>query len=512
MLHLPEDVQLCVVEQLSTETLTGPEHYNAWNAAIKTLSSLCLTSRRMCMLAQPLLYRGFVRMLKMRMTLDGDNIGVKATEMLELFIRTLLDRPNLANQVWSIRLQELDDGDIDSDEQGFCCDDEYETPEMPDQITRTPDETFLNNCLDSTRRVSAPGADSEDHGWHDVWRSDLAEGKDSAATALLLTLVPNLRHLDIESFKMTYSWHFTMLVKQFFGGASWAKYEKGSEIPSFRFVNSIPLPQKLLPVLSPLERLTFRRDEYRSGWGIELYMCMMYISTLKSFSLIGMSYFFNHPSATYHMPLLKHLRYLRIQNVNSDPIGLFLDTLAKRVDTLERLELVIPFENEHEEDDVHFANRFDLRQLSKLRSSEINQTILFPHSSPENPNFSDLLPTSLESLVVREVDANFATALSNFVEQKDHENPPRLRYIELVETEEFANSTLEENQTAETLEIDHAAWSAVRAELIEMCLDVGIRYKIWSEVAKVFADEKDYKDWPERVKNHFRAGITLSSS
>lgn len=270
MLHLPEDIQLCIVKQLSTEVLTAPEHHNAWKTATKTLASLCLTSRGMCALAQPLLYRNFVRVSEILEpdTVHGiiyDDIGAKATETLELYIRTLLDRPSLANQVWFIRLQERADEERD-DEYDFgqsvpCCSEVCETFQRPEKTTRILDETLLNRCLDSTRRIAALDSELEGHDWHDAWRSDLARGRDDAAIALLLTLVPNLKYLDIQSFHSTFSQHFGMLVKQLLGVASWVKDERSfsANVPSFKLVTSMPFPPPSLPFLAHLEGVTLRK-------------------------------------------------------------------------------------------------------------------------------------------------------------------------------------------------------------------------------------------------------------
>lgn len=527
MLHLPEDIRLCIVEQLSTENLTAPEQHDARRIATQTLSSLCLTSRRICAVALPILYRTLVRMSKVYKTdpVHGsvyDDIGGKATETLELFIRNLLDQSSLASHVWFVRVQEREDegqeDDTDSELQFSCCPDDYElerfetpsqTMETPCQTTETriktariPDEALLNSFVDSTRRIPALDPESADYGWHDTWRSDLARGMDNAAIALLLTLVPNLKHLDIESWYSKYSWHFNMLVKQSFSIASWAKDEGGStaDTTSFRLISS-PLPQESLPLFPQLEVLTLRREEYCSGWGLEAYLPLLDIPTLKSFNLIGMSDFFTNDSAKYRMPTLCNLRYLRLQNVDchpSGPLTLIMscsrlqsfeylppmyssevrfdqslpDALAEKANTLKRLQLILPIEDQYVKDNVRLANRFDLQRLWRLESLEISQNILFPKSSREYLRFWDLLPVSLESLVIREVDDGLTITLSNFVEQQGYEDFPRLRYLELVETEEFANSCLDDSRSSGALQ----------------------------------------KSWPEAVKAQFSAGVNRTMS
>lgn len=552
MLHLPQDIQYCIVKQLSDEILTAPEHHNAWRIAMKTLSSLCLTSRGMCALAQPLLYRKFVRLSKTLKpdTVHGINIvhiGAKATETLELFIRTLLDRPSLANHVWFIRLQERTDEEREDDSDFVppvsCCDDsdvlmDYEswlhtlvqTTEVLDEI-RSPDSPRGTPALDS---------ESDNHDWHDQWCSDLAEGRDDAAIALLLTLVPNLKHLDIESDHPMYSRHLNMLIEQFLGVASWVKDERSStaSVRSFRLVTSIPLPRASSPFLSQLESLTLFKDGWNCASDDVLYMPLMYIPTLTSLNLIEIGNFFKLEPAKHQMPPLRNLQHLRVECYSYWSRELltlvasckqlksfeyvsradfstasfdqkWLDILAERANTLERLQLRSALANNYSRDMIRLTNGFDLRRMSKLVSLEISQIILFPKSSSQELEFSDLLPSSLESLTMRDVDATFAATLSRFVEQKGCSYFPRLRYFELVEARVLADTHTEDAQTSQSLAMNQTAWSATRLHFVDMCRDLGLGYKVWSEDAKMFANKADYKDWPERVKNHVRVGVSL---
>lgn len=572
MLHLPQDVQLCIVEYLFIETLTAPEQYDDWRIAIKALSSLCLTSRGLCALAQPLLFRNFVRLSKALGTDVPEmalcDIGVKATETLELFIRTLLDRPDLANQVCSICLQERADEkrDDDTDSEQFlaCCIDSpeipddyetfdgYKTDQMPEKTTRILDETLLDRFLDSTRRIPAFDSESLDHDWHDTWRLGLAEGRDDATIALLLTLVPNLKHLDIESAQSTFNPHLGMLIKRLVGVASWAKDEKSStaNVPGFKLVVSMPLSQTSLPFLPQLEDLTLRKEHWPGRDTNELYMPLMFVPTLKSLNLIGMYDFFKHDPANYQMPPLINLQHLRVEGFDTDSSGLlklmkscsqlqsfeyipsrfdfipyfghdWVEALTEKANALKRLrlqsqlplQLILPSDGGYQDDTIDLSDELNLQSFSKLVSLEISQMILLPESGPQDAELSDLLPSSLESLIVRDVDAISTTLLSKFIEKGGSRNFPRLRYIELVEAEHFAKLCSNNTEPSESSDMDKMQWPVIRARFIEMCQDAGIRYKIWSEAAKWRVDEgKDYIDWPEDVRAHFSAGVDQMKS
>ncbi|KAG9644109.1 hypothetical protein KCU64_g11475, partial [Aureobasidium melanogenum] len=191
-------------------------------------------------------------------------------------VKSVMKTLGIRQVVWFIRLQERADEERD-DEYDFgqsvpCCSDVYETFQRPEKTTRILDETLLNRCLDSTRRIAALDSELEGHDWHDAWRSDLARGRDDAAIALLLTLVPNLKYLDIQSFHSTFSQHFGMLVKQLLGVASWVKDERSfsANVPSFKLVTSMPFPPPSLPFLAHLEGVTLRKRGW-SDWDADAF-------------------------------------------------------------------------------------------------------------------------------------------------------------------------------------------------------------------------------------------------
>ncbi|KEQ60957.1 uncharacterized protein M437DRAFT_67731 [Aureobasidium melanogenum CBS 110374] len=493
MLHLPQDIQLCIVGYFSTETFKAPEQHNAWKTATKTLSSLCLTSRGMCALAQPLLYRTFVRLSKGSEPdihgVVGSDIGVKATKTLELFIRTLLDRPSLADLVWYIY---------------------YEKSDTPEEDTRALDETLLSKCLESTQRIPAFDPGSENYDWHDTWCSDLAKGRDDAIIALLLTLVPNLKHLDIKSFRMTFNRHFGVLVKQSLGIASWVKDESSStaSVPSFKLVTSAPRPKAYLPFIWQLECLFLRKQNWRHSNVDIVYMPLFYIPTLKSLNLINTWEFFKDNAANYQMPPLGNVQHLRVEGVESCSPGLvtligncsnlnsleyvstgfsflearldqkWLDVLEKRANTLKRLQLILYYTDYYSDGMVDSISQFDLRGLSQLVFLEISQDIIIPEFSSQRTELLDLLPSSLESLVIRDIDVTFTTTLSRFVEQDGFRYFPQLRYVELVEKEDLAGHCSNSTESSENFDIDRISWSAARTQLIEMCQKAGVKCKV----------------------------------
>lgn len=250
--------------------------------------------------------------------------------------------------------------------------------------------------------------------------------------------------------------------------------------------------------------------------------------------------FFKDNTANYKMPPLRNLQHLRIEGVDSCSLGLltliescsrlqsfeyvsttlgfearidqkWLDTLAKRANTLKRLQLILPVHGNYLEGTIHLAEQFDLRRLSKLNSLEISQIILLLEASPEHLNFSDLLPASLESLVVRDIDDSFTIPLSNFIEQWGDKVLPQLRYFELVETGNLAKLCLG-NTGSSGSDLNENSWPVARTQFIGMCHHAGIRYKIWSEAAKSWAQTgMNFMDWSGVVKTYFSADANLGS-
>lgn len=141
------------------------------------------------------------------------------------------------------------------------------------------------------------------------------------------------------------------------------------------------------------------------------------------------------------------------------------------------------------------------------RGSNLRKPVRYTVSKSNSARlgFSDIWLASLESLLVRGIDDGFTVTLSNFVEQQGHEDFPRLRYLEIVEPEEFANPCLDNTGLSGD---SQKSWPATRARFVDMCQEVGIRYKIWSEPAESWANVgKNCMDWPEAVRAHFSAAV-----
>ncbi|THV72205.1 hypothetical protein D6D27_09738, partial [Aureobasidium pullulans] len=107
----------------------------------------------------------------------------------------------------------------------------------------------------------------------------------------------------------------------------------------------------------------------------------------------------------------------------------FIDELVKVSGTLERLQFIIPGKSFRNLPD----NLFDLRRLTKLKSLEMNHHPFFPIPGTHDPEptLSDLLPASIESLILRWCEDDVIAPLSPFVDNQGYKDLPNLRYIEL---------------------------------------------------------------------------------
>ncbi|KAI5203677.1 hypothetical protein E4T39_04040 [Aureobasidium subglaciale] len=471
--------------------MDSPVPFTKWQLATRTLANLCLTSKTMCSFAQPVLHRSFVNDYNVfEQYADEDDSDLRFPTSLEYFLRTLLERPDLAGQVRSLRLQNLQVED--------------EELEVHDELL-SPDEKLLDSFIAATYESVVSDHQPENHEWQESWRSNLAVGSVNAEATLLLTLVHNLRLLDVETCTADVGRDFHSLFQQIFGNVV---FEEDKNLAPDGVTNYILKNQKLLaraaPILPHLETLIMRQAEWSDSLDLSHWLNMITMPTLKSLFVHGCDICFDEDPARYNFPL-QDLRNLHLENMHIGPSALsslvedcgqlqslallfpevadnvdisqdFLDKLAKRSETLESLRLVIP--------DKYYGqfpdNLFDLRRLTNLKSLETNQHPLLPKPGTQDPepNFHDLLPSSLERLVLRWVDSSMSLPLMRFVEMQGYKDFPNLKYIGLVETRGLSVEQPEQWRSA------HATWIAIRDRCEKVCNEAGIEFKVWSEGEK----------------------------
>jgi hypothetical protein len=142
-MRLPIEVQTTIAEQISDR---------------RDLYALTLVNRHFATISQPLLFKEV-------------DVGwnPKEPSPLTLVIRTLLDRPDLAASVKSLRL------------------DGYEFPEREAEVLSTISVTGLN-MIKAAGIINGTGA-----GFADLWSQGVSDGEVDALVALLVLIVPNIR-------------------------------------------------------------------------------------------------------------------------------------------------------------------------------------------------------------------------------------------------------------------------------------------------------------------------------
>ncbi|THY36629.1 hypothetical protein D6D01_00260 [Aureobasidium pullulans] len=186
----------------------------------------------------------------------------------------------------------------------------------------------------------------------------------------------------------------------------------------------------------------------------------------------------------------------------------FIDELVKVSGTLERLQFIIPGKSFRNLPD----NLFDLRQLTKLKSLEMNHHPLFPIPGTHDPEptLSDLLPPSIESLILRWCEDDLIAPLSPFVETQGYKDLPNLRYIELAGTGNFMMvperwrsdrpawfaEFMMPTHPREEEDVGLEEWTATQGRCEQVRKEAGIELKIWAE-----AQKQDMEDPDEQGEN-----------
>ncbi|GAB7350542.1 hypothetical protein MBLNU459_g1125t1 [Dothideomycetes sp. NU459] len=189
LLSLPDEVLLLVLRHLSLWTHAdveivkwslGPRMLDNWQA----LARVCRTCTRLRAIAEPLLYRTYV---KPPNALKPDRLGPeiiensnlrlhRANRHLRCFLRTLIERPDLARLVRFMTLGEWDTA---------------WSLRKAGAFTELPDQDLVHSYRLATKEIWLRKP------WAVKWVSYLACGIEDAEVALLLSLTTNLTELDI---------------------------------------------------------------------------------------------------------------------------------------------------------------------------------------------------------------------------------------------------------------------------------------------------------------------------
>ena len=371
--------------------------------------------------------------------------GQRKPIQLERFIRTMIERPDLAAEVECLSISNYWD-EIASIERRFG---------------RTDVNAALGEMMvEASKRVPPQEIkwswrSSE---WQESWRDDLRKGDEVAEVALLMFLLPNIRWLDLGTSSADYGIHVQDIWRQLLGSQSKAKVEHHGQEQEIEadFLSQTGNPA----ILSRLEYFSARADSflYKDAPTINPVSEILTIPSLKSFYGFGLQE--EHWSYNVRLPLghLKELFFndcrvseeVLITLVDSceqlesldvafsyytDEISLgawFIYALARRKETLKELTLFLPDECDSRSRRELFINALsDLRRLANLDTLSIDYDILFqerhPDPEPDHPDnvkFPHNLPESIERLNVENcrLDEDMARHAASLVATKQKYN------------------------------------------------------------------------------------------
>jgi hypothetical protein len=464
MVHLPDEIWLKVAEYIdppaqrcTCECEAGRER----NKVVEqNLINLCLVSKQLRAVFQPLLYRSFVKFSRScaqhrLLTSDSEWLHkyyqqdektfrtIRKVTRLEKFLRTLIHRPDLAAMIKQLHV-------------GWFVEDSS----LPVHLRKLYDRLPLHDTLASTF-VSAlrifPGFERMCIQSRRSWLAALREGEEGAEVALLLILLPNLRFLHIESKtgdlgQYVQELHDILLGP---GPTSWTIKSTGGMLVQHPVdvESQIQQPPQMLKALESL-------SVWSNSAGIRSLQGCTDLFSLPSLSLFearGLDQFgalqlepqisftsLQHLTLTHcklRGPAIQALltRCTRLEslvldseyafNPNASPPSLdagCLTALQSSAGTLERLTLLMP---EYEIESV-----LDVSSFEKLRFLELNQSF-FSHSQGQ-AHLHKSLPTSIQHLIIRKTTIWIKPRLESFFDTFAQHDFPNLTVLELYAEED----------------------------------------------------------------------------
>jgi len=340
---------------------------------------------------------------------------------LEKFIRTMIERPDLAEQVECLSISNY-------------WDESERRPYGRTDVNKALGETMYNASL-RVPPQKTPWEWRYPSEWQEDWRNELREGDEVAEVALLMVLLPNVRFLNLGTSSETYGSYVQDLWRQLLGSQS----KKTRELYGVVMESHVDfLSQTGRPaILSRLEYFSARADNstYENAPNIDIVEEILTIPTLKEFYCWGLE----QPSCEDICLPLAHLKrvYLDDCRVSEDALACivgnckqlecldvvysewtrwtgvtldmpFLVTLAQRKDTLKRLTLLLPPSFKQRNHHSYITAPFNLRRLTNLVTLSIDYAIMFSEreSRPgeddrQNAKFPTTLPKSIEQLHIQ---------------------------------------------------------------------------------------------------------------
>lgn len=412
MAQFLDEIWLRIVVHLTpSHHLQDLEEYKVKQHA---LASLCLVSKAHHAIAQPALYRTFVKFGSPRLaekdfvnnfeiSLMKISLQIRQNTRLEKFLRTLIQQPQLACNVKHVRI----------DHYYFC----HSRRPGFGLVGKSPFDPVLGeDFVLALRDVTGPSRHR--YPAHLLWAQCLKTGQEEAELALLLAILPNLRSLDLEASDSDpgrRGFCVSLLFKSTASYRAWAFHDISTDHA---------------PVFSHLEVFNVRPPSIQESL-VSMPDCipLLTLPTLRSFTAHGMRFH-------YHVTPPNHLRHLKFEYSVTD--GPFLETLLKTSSSLETLEINshfvtnphIPYDrvkrwltitSQHQSTFQNALNKvsgtlqrlvlampeyvfgrvLDLHTFTKLRHLELEMKALLGNTNSQPPDFTTLLPYGLEHLCLR---------------------------------------------------------------------------------------------------------------
>lgn len=493
---LPHELILEIVSyyQPITKLKDPNDVLEEYNLVKNTLASLCLVSRSWRDIAQPLLYRTYIKTEKTDIGIDHDEYneakidameaqgmdiatipeeefeytGYRKPIPLEKFIRTMIERPDLAEQVQCLSISNYWDENADR-------------PYAREDVNKALGEAMYHASL-KVPPQKTPWKWRYPAEWQESWRTELREGDELAEVALLMVLLPNIRVLDLGTSSETYGSYVHDLWRQSLGSQSKRTLEHlGMEME----VHENFLSQSETPmILSQLECFSARVDisTYENAPNIDIVKEILTIPTLKEFYCWGLE----QPSCEDLCLPLAHLRqvYLDDCRVSEDALVCILDSckqleflgvvfsgwsewtqvelgmellvaLTERKETLKRLTLILPPLAKERNPNLFIQAPFDLRGLTNLEILSIDYEIIFSEresesdeDARENVKYPYNLPESLKRLKIQycRLDEDMASCASYLFDAGTKQKYEKLKFMQVTYETFDPQNDLEKDQ------------------------------------------------------------------
>ncbi|CAD0097230.1 unnamed protein product [Aureobasidium vineae] len=445
MVQLPDEIYLYILQCLPDLTgFTHKKEFEDYRQTSILLATICRTSRFLRTFAEPLLYRAYIE--------DEEDCNRRRSgeadecTRLQLFLRTLIRRPDLAVKVEYLKLADC----LDHPDAKWYC----PFGELFVKASEKLLSIYASLPLDKAhwRRTCV---------WQDDWKRRLRRigTYQGAEVVLLLTLLPNLGSLDMYASERNTGLFVQMLCHDVVEAYSWkedTQVENGERITVFKVLQS-PSSSKL-PFFSRLRTLTLAVGEGTPSMDMNFLKNIACIPSLESLCIEGdvTPFAFATP---FRLPL-QHIRNLTLKECTISDIYLrsivescgslrslriklpsymkqsdtycnlqaLLKSLTPSFQTLEELQIYLS-RGSSEHNNITPAECFDLRSFTKLRALEINMEFLFASASDPEPSFTALLPTSIDDIYLRMADKRFAKHLQVLAEE--YKSFPNLKTLDI---------------------------------------------------------------------------------